>query len=94
MEQKINENDIGESGKIELDGNTLLIDKQGLINIIRSNSDKNSLKIDENILRMIKCFYGHFSYKQMKWILEKVKYITRHNNEYRKMKKIDDIIFL
>jgi hypothetical protein len=95
MEQRISEGGItGDSGIIEADDNTLNIDKEGLISIIKNNSDKNSQEIDGKILKMIRCFYGHFSYKQMKWVLEKVKYIIRHNDEYQKFKKIDDILFI
>jgi hypothetical protein len=65
-----------------------------LIKMIRDNTDKRSEKIDEDLIGMIVIYYGRFSVKQGNWILEKVKYITRHNNVYGKYKGIKDIRFL
>lgn len=80
-----------ENGMIEKTGDILMIDKKGLIKIIQDNSDKNSARIDGDLIKMINCFYGRLSVKQMNWIMEKVKYITRNNNEYRKYKGFKDI---
>jgi hypothetical protein len=62
--------------------------------MIRDNTDKRSEKIDEDLIGMIVIYYGRFSIKQSNWILEKVKYIIRHNNIYGKYKGIKDIRFL
>jgi hypothetical protein len=99
MEQRITKNggkiDLTvNDGKIEIDDNTLIIDKSGLISIIKNNTDKKSREIDNNILKMIRVFYGNFSFKQSQWIVEKVKYIVRHNEKYRNWNKFDDIIFI
>jgi hypothetical protein len=83
-----NENEI-----IERTGDLLMINKTGLIGMIKNNSDKKSAKIDSNLITMINCFYGHLSVKQMTWIFDKIKYITRHNDKYRELKNIKDLQF-
>jgi hypothetical protein len=72
----------------------LVIDKNGLIRLIKDNTDNKSTKIDSDLTRMIICFYGHMSVKQLNWVLEKVKYVIRHNSKYRKYKGIKDIQFV
>jgi hypothetical protein len=64
-----NENEI-----IERSGDLLMINKTGLIGMIKNNSDKKSANIDCSLITMINCFYGHLSVKQMNWTLEKIKY--------------------
>jgi hypothetical protein len=83
-----NENEI-----IERTGDLLMINKTGLIGMIKNNSDKNSARIDSSLITMVNCFYGHLSVKQMTWILEKIKYIIRHNKNYRELKGVKDIQF-
>jgi hypothetical protein len=74
-------------------GDLLELNKDGLIKMIRDNTDKKSVKIDSDLIKMINCFYGHLSVKQLNWIMEKVKFIVRHNNGYREYKGIKDIQF-
>jgi hypothetical protein len=80
-------------GKIERNGDLLILDKDGLIGMIQDNSDRSSEKIDSMLVNMINCYWSHLSVKQLNWILEKVKYIIRHNLKYRKFKGIKDIQF-
>jgi hypothetical protein len=79
---------------INRNGDILLLNMNDLIKMIRDNTDKKSEKIDKDLIGMIVVCYGRFSVKQNNWILEKVKYITRHNNVYRKYKGIKDVRFL
>jgi hypothetical protein len=79
---------------INKNGNLLEVDKDGLLDIIKNNVDGKSNDIDERLLIMIMRYYGRLSFKQTKWILEKIKYIIRHNNKYKGVKGIKDIIFL
>jgi hypothetical protein len=83
-----------ENGIVERTRDLLKINKIGLIAMISTNGDKNSAVIDLKIITMINCFYGHLSLKQLNWIMEKVKYITRHNDKYRDLKGIKDIQFI
>jgi hypothetical protein len=83
-----------DDGKIERNGDLLTIDKSGLIGMIQDNSDRESAKIDATLISMINSFYHHLSVKQMNWILEKIKYIIRHNKKYRELKGIKDIQFV
>ncbi|MDR1198675.1 MAG: hypothetical protein LBK94_06640 [Prevotellaceae bacterium] len=78
---------------IERTGDLLMVNKTGIIKMVKDNSDRNSAKIDCSLITMINCFYGHLSVKQMSWILEKVKYIIRHNKKYIEYKGIKDIQF-
>jgi hypothetical protein len=78
---------------IERTGDLLMVNKTGIIKMVKDNSDRNSAKIDSSLIVMINCFYGHLSIKQMNWILEKIKYIIRHNGKYRDFKGIKDIQF-
>jgi hypothetical protein len=80
-------------GKIERVRDLLVLDKDGLIGMIQENSDKKSGKIDSMLINMINSFWGHLSVKQLNWILEKVKYIIRHNPKYRELKGVTDIQF-
>jgi hypothetical protein len=59
--------------------------------MIKNNSDKNSARIDCSLITMIQCFYGHISIKQLNWIMEKIKYISRYNKDYGYIKGIKDI---
>jgi hypothetical protein len=82
-----------ENEDIKKIGDLLMVNKTGIIKMIKDNSDKNSSQIDCNLISMINCFYGHLSVKQLNWILEKVKYIIRHNKKYIEYKGIKDIQF-
>jgi hypothetical protein len=86
-------NEMKDDGIIERDGDLLVINKSALIGMIKDNCDKDSAKIDSSLITMIMCFYGHLSIKQNNWILEKVKYIIRHNKLYAEYKGIKDIQF-
>jgi hypothetical protein len=76
---------------IERTGYLLKINKTGLIDMIKNNSDRNSARIDCSLITMIQCFYEHLSVKQLNWIMEKIKYISRHNTDYGYIKGIKDI---
>jgi hypothetical protein len=80
-------------GKIERNGDLMLLDNDGLIGMIQDNSDRKSGKVDSMLINMINCYWNHLSVKQLNWILEKVKYIIRHNPKYRELKGITDIQF-
>jgi hypothetical protein len=82
---------VDEKGVMEKKGNLLIIDKDNLIKMIRENTDKSSVDIDSKLLKLISCYYGHFSLKQSNWICEKVKYIIRHNKNYKEYKGITDV---
>jgi hypothetical protein len=75
-------------------GNLLSIDKDNLIDLISHNIDSKSVDIDGKLLHLIFIYYGRFSVKQFNWILEKVKYICRHNKNYKEYKGITDIQLL
>jgi hypothetical protein len=75
-------------------GSVLTLNKPALIQIIKDNSDKDSVEIDCSLITMIKCFYGRFSAKQLNWIFEKVKCIFRHNIRYSEYKGVKDIQLL
>jgi hypothetical protein len=72
-------------------GDILIIDKNNLIKMIKNNTDKNSVDIDGRLLKLIYHYWGHFSLKQSNWICEKVKYIVRHNKEYKDFRGITDV---
>jgi hypothetical protein len=72
-------------------GDLFKIYKDGLIKLIKGNTDKDSEQIDCSLIKMINCYYGNFSLKQLNWISEKVKYIFRHNNKYHDFKGFKDI---
>jgi hypothetical protein len=76
---------------MEKKGNLLIIDKDNLIKMIRENTDKSSVDIDNKLLKLISFYYGRFSLKQSNWICEKVKYIIRHNKTYKEFKGITDV---
>jgi hypothetical protein len=76
---------------IKRNGDLLVINKIGLIKIINDNIDKDSKKIDGDLIKMISIFYGRLSVGQLKWILEKVKFIIRHNKKYGKLRGIKDV---
>jgi hypothetical protein len=86
-------NEMKDDGIIERNGDLLMMDKSGLVEMIKNNCDKDSAKIDSALITMINCFYGHLSIKQNNWIMEKVKYIIRHNKKYGEYKGIKDIQF-
>jgi hypothetical protein len=79
---------------IRREGSILILTKMGLVSMIQTNTDKNSSRIDGDLIKMIKCFWGHLSVKQLNWILEKIKFIIRHNKNYKEYKGIKDIQFL
>jgi hypothetical protein len=83
-----------ENGSMEKNGDLLLIDKQGIISLIKNNTDGESGKIDGNVISLVKRYYDCLSVKQQYWILEKVKYIIRHNDKYRDFRGIKDIQFI
>jgi hypothetical protein len=85
---------IEESGIIERGGDLLIVDRAGIIQMIKDNSDRESANIDCNLIKMIQCFYNKMSVKQLNWLLEKVKYITRHNRKYESFRGIKDIQFI
>jgi hypothetical protein len=76
------------------EGDLLVADKTGLIAMIRDNNDKSSVSIESNLVKMIQCFYGRMSVKQLCWLLEKAKYITRHNWKYLSFRGVKDIQFI
>jgi hypothetical protein len=82
------------NGVLRREGELLIADKTGLITMIRDNTDKESVSIDANLIKMIQCFYGKMSIKQTCWLLEKVKYIIRHNWRYYSFKGVKDIQFV
>jgi hypothetical protein len=72
-------------------GSVLTLNKLALIEIIKDNSDKDSIEIDCSLITMVNRYYGRFSAKQLNWIFEKVKYILRHNIRYSEYKGVKDI---
>jgi hypothetical protein len=83
-----------DDGIIARDGDLLMVNKPGLIEIIKNNTDKNSTKIDSALITMINCSYEHLSVKQINWIFSKVKFIIRTNRLYFKFNGIKDIQFV
>jgi hypothetical protein len=79
---------------IRKEGELLVVNKTGLIELIRDNPDRGSVSIDSNILKMVQCFYGKMSVKQTVWLLDKVKYIIRHNQKYDSFRGVKDIQFV
>jgi hypothetical protein len=77
--------------KIEKVGELLILNKEGVLSIIRENNDTKSEQIDSMLKNMINCYYGRFSSKQLFWILEKVRYIIRHNLKYRHLIGVRDL---
>jgi hypothetical protein len=80
---------------MNVDGNGLVtLNKLQCIEIIKSNTDKESKEIDERLLLMIYKYFNRMTDKQSKWLREKIKFIIRHNNDYKVYKKvIKDICF-
>jgi hypothetical protein len=80
---------------MSIDGNGIVtLDKLQCIEIIKSNTDLESKEIDERLLLMIYKYFNRMTDKQSKWLREKIKYIIRHNNDYKVYKKvIKDISF-
>jgi hypothetical protein len=78
---------------VNKNGNLLEVDKDGLLDIIKNNVDGESNDIDKKLFIMIMRFYGRLSFKQTKWIMEKCLYIIRHNNKYKGVRGIKNIIF-
>jgi hypothetical protein len=79
---------------IKREGDILVLNKLGIIEIIKDNKDTSSKVPDSDLIKMIELFYGRLSIKQENWICEKVKYVIRNNPEYRKLRGIKDMQFI
>jgi hypothetical protein len=82
------------NGIICKDGDSLKVDKAGLLTILENNPDKKSRDIDAGLVRLVEKYYRRLSTKQTAWIFTKVGFIVRWNYIYSSLKGFKDILFL
>jgi hypothetical protein len=75
------------------EGKILLINKDEVIEVLKSNTDLSSKEIDNKLIMMVYRYYDRLTVKQLQWLSEKLKYIIRHNDLYKDYKKTGDIFF-
>jgi hypothetical protein len=66
----------------------LYLDKEDVIDILDNNTDTTSREIDNKLMKIVNLYFNTISVKQEKWLLEKLKYILRHNSNYSKIKRL------
>jgi hypothetical protein len=79
---------------MKITNKVLALNKAELLEIIKNNTDKTSVEIDRKLYTMIAGYYGKFTIKQQKWILEKVRYIFRYNKKYMNLRSFKDIVLI
>jgi hypothetical protein len=66
----------------------LYLDKEDVIEMLNNNTDVKSREIDNKLVSVVNNYFNRLSVKQEKWLLEKLKYIMRHNPNYFKYNKL------
>jgi hypothetical protein len=79
---------------MEYNSRIIMLDKEDLICMIKSNRCKKYIDSDKQLIRIIDIFYGRFSVKQLSMILAKINYIVRTNKQYIQYKNYKDICLI
>jgi uncharacterized membrane protein YheB (UPF0754 family) len=74
---------------MKIENGFLYLDKKDVLEVLNNNTDNESKEIDKKLIGIVEKYFNTLSEKQEKWLSEKIKYIIRHNTDYKIFKKLD-----
>jgi hypothetical protein len=72
---------------MKIENGVLYLSKSDIIELLNNNTDKESSEYDIKLINIVEKYFDTLTEKQEKWLMTKIKYIIRHNDNYNIFRK-------